>query len=74
MTDLNRIALLGKLRKAKRLAESARWELLDVVIFLNAVETELTTSESNGELRGGLLGEDESHEDYQPGDLSEQGQ
>jgi hypothetical protein len=71
VTDFDRIVLMGKLRKAKRLADSARWELLDVVIFLNAVETELTASQNVREQRSGELGEGEHYadaaEEYRPG-------
>lgn len=66
--EFNRTALLGKIRKAKKLAEAARWNLLDVVIFLNAVEEELTALPLTGEPHSGILGEEENHEDYQPND------
>ena len=48
--DPKRILLLGKLRKARCLAESARWALLDVKILLDEVETVL--SEGTGSHSG----------------------
>lgn len=66
---------LAKLREVRRIADAARWGLLDVIIWLNEIEEEQLaqnqTSSTAG--RSGVLGEEDhyaDHEDYVPqGDI-----
>lgn len=74
MADVNRAVTLKRVREIKALADAAFWQLLDLRILLDKVHADLTAAEvSNADPRSGILGEDENHEDYQPGD-SENGQ
>jgi len=62
----SRQALLAKVREAKRLADAARWKLLDVVVWLNEVEDGTTdrAEERRDELRSSLLGVGDHYADY----------
>lgn len=67
MADIDRSAVLKRLRDMKELADAAYWHILDLRILCTKVETGLATAEANtGEPRSGVLGEDENHEDYTP--------
>lgn len=59
-------ALLAKVREAKRLADAARWQLLDVVVWLNEVEDDAANSgeQHDSEPRSGLLGVGDHYADY----------
>lgn len=69
----SRQALSRQIREAKRLAEAAHWQLLDLRIVLqNAESAELAGDTQNAsESRSGLLGVHDhyaDHEDYTPAD------
>lgn len=69
MAESDRPTVLKRLREIKELADAAYWGLLDLRILLKKTEAGLTEAESgSGEPHSGVLGEVESHEDYQPGD------
>ena len=75
MTDspTNVPTFLTKLQEARRLAEAARWQLLDVVIWLNEIEANhLAVRQVGVEIGTGSFDlEDDNHEDYEPGDSVE---
>ena len=72
VADVNHPTMLKRIREIKELAEAAYWQLLDLRILLNKAEVGLTTAEiGSGDAGSGVLGEDENHEDYRPGDSPE---
>lgn len=62
--------ILPKLRELRRLADAARWSLLDVVIWANEIEDDILKSNQTAAhtaLDDLNPAEPANHEDYEPG-------